>query len=542
MLNFREYFTQISDLIFIVGMLCTFRLFGLVPGLRQTREVSKKKLVQYLVLICLFPTLLATIGMTYLPLQAQELIQWSPQARIPEYEDLTEVPPFLVVDQNLTVHTFNSQPLDLTEDDSPRAVFYRQWSPEQGWSDPIDIILNPEGDSLNLLAVYLDSQDVVHMIIQMNLIELYYTRANLAVAGRANAWSTPLLLDDQSVTMTLGIPFVAAISGDEGGNLVVIYSGVRDGNGIYAMQSADGGISWSNALPIHLTGDDEILPVAPKLYMGDSNLMHAVWSSFNNDGSGGPGYYAQLDMRNGRWDKLVDLDVPGIRTPNVIEYEGDIIVTYYHHNENKNWWRKSSDGGQTWSDPILISSLHRGTNGFTSLVIDSENKLHLFFAQRIDDNNHGVWQTLWTGNSWTEIVPVVRGPQVSDQVGGQGFDPHSARAVVVNGNHLLVTWVTDGFAGLNGAWYAYAVLDSPEFPRVPLPTLTPFATITALAEEAVQVTVTPTPTRNILANGQLDPDIATNSPATPLIFGLIPAIALVIGVVIFHQIYYRPRN
>lgn len=475
-------------------------------------------------------------------LQAQELIQWSPQARIPEYEDLTEVPPFLIADQNLTVHAFNSQPLDLTEEDSPRAVFYRQWSPEQGWSDPIDIILNPDGNSLNLLAVYLDSQGVVHLLIQLNLINLYYTRANLAVAGRANAWSTPLLLDDQSVTMTIGVPFVAAISGDEAGNLVAIYSGVRDGNGIYAMQSADGGSTWSSSLPIYLTGDEEILPVAPQLSLGDSNRMHAVWSSFNDDGSGGPGYYAQLDMGNGRWSDLVELDVPGIRTPNVIEYEGDIIVTYYHHNENKNWWRKSSDGGQTWSDPVLISSLHRGTNGFTSFVVDSDNELHLFFAQRIDDNNHGMWHTFWTGNSWSGIVPVVRGPTVRDQVGGQGFDPHSARAIIINGNHLLVTWVTDGFAGLNGAWYAYATLSSPELPRFPLPTLTPAATLTIPAEDTATISVTPTPTMSIFSGGQPDGGSASNSPAPPLIFGLIPAIALVIGVVVFHQIYYRPRN
>ncbi len=475
-------------------------------------------------------------------LRAQEPIQWSPQARIPEYEDLTEVPPFLVVDQNLTVHAFNSQPLDLTEDGSPRAVFYRQWSPEQGWSDHIDIILNPEGNSLNLLAVYLDAQDVVHLIIQMNLVDLYYTQANLAMAGRANAWSTPLLLDNQSVTMTIGVPFVAAISGDEAGNLVVIYSGVRDGNGIYTMQSADGGGTWSNALPIYLTGDEEILPVAPQLYLGESSRMHAVWSSFNDDGSGGPGFYAQFDLRNGRWDKLIELDVPGIRTPNVIEYEGDIIVTYYHHNENKNWWRKSSDGGLTWSDPVLISSLHRGTNGFTSFVKDSDNRLHLFFAQRIDDNNHGMWHTLWIGNGWTDIGPVVRGPTVRDQIGGQGFDPHSARAVIVNGNHLLVTWVTDGFAGLNGAWYAYAKLDSPQLPRVPLATLTPVATKTDLADDAVQLQETPTPAHNILANDLLDPNSNSNSPATPLIFGLVPVFALIIGVVVFHQIYYRPRN
>jgi hypothetical protein len=495
--------------------------------------VRRFGLASFLLLLGLF---------SYSELQAQEPIQWSSQARIPVYEDLTETPPILIADQNLTVHAFNSQLLDLTDPDSPRAVFYRQWSQEQGWREPIDIILNPDGNNLNLLDAFLDEEGVVHLLVQMNLNHLYYTRANLAEAGRAPAWSTPVLLDDQSSTVTLGVTFVAAMSGDDAGNLVAIYSGFRDGNGIYAMQSSDAGKTWSNSIPTYLSGDEDILPVAPKLYYGESNRMHAVWSTFNEDGSGGPGYYAQLELSNGRWSDLIDLDLPGIRTPNVIEYEGDIIVTYYHHNENKNWWRRSSDGGQTWSDPALISSLHRGTNGFTSFVVDSDNDLHLFFAQRIDDNNHGMWHMLWNGNSWADAVPVVSGPQVRDQIGGQGFDPHSARAVIVNGNNLLVTWVTDGFAGLNGAWYAYATLNSPQLPRVPLATVTPLATPTTLVQDASQLAVTPTPSRSILEDEQLEQTGAITSPAPALIFGLVPAIALVIGVIIFHQIYYRPRN
>jgi hypothetical protein len=278
------------------------------------------------------------------------------------------------------------------------------------------------------------------------------------------------------------------------------------------------------------------------LYFGESQRRHAIGSSFNEDGSGGPGFYAQLDMTNGRWINLTELDSPGIRTPNVVEYGSDIIVTYYHNNENKNWWRKSSDGGQTWSNPMLISPLHRGTNGFTSFTIDSNNDLHLFFAQRIDDDNHGMWHSYWSGNGWTDIVPVVRGPQIRDQIGGQGFDPHSARAIIVNGNNLLVTWVTDGFAGLNGAWYAYTKLDAPQLPRVPLATPTPVVTKANQDGNAVQPQETPTPTRNILVSDIPDPNNNSNSPATPVIFGLVPVAALIIAVILFHQIYLRPRN
>jgi hypothetical protein len=480
--------------------------------------------------------LLVLLGSSPILLQAQQAGPWSPQARIPEYEDLTETPPFLIADENMTVHVFNSQALELNRNNSPRAVFYRQWTPDKGWTDPIDVILNPDSNSLDLLDVYLDEQGMVHLLIQMGTKGLYYTKADLALAGRAASWSRPVLLDEQAAAMTTGVPFVAAINGDGGDEIVVLYSGLRDGNGMYALHSTNQGDTWGAPTTIYLTGDEEILPVAPKLAMGGSGSMHAVWSSFNEDGSGGPGYYAQLDVENGRWQSLIELDTPGIRTPNAIEYGDDIIVTYYHHNENKNWWRKSSDGGQTWSQPSLIAPLHRGTNGFTSFAIDSNNDLHLFFGQRIDDNNHGMWHTLWTGNGWAEISPVVRGAQVRDREGGQGFDPHSARSVIINGNHLLVTWVTDGFAGLNGAWYSFTTLAAPELPRLPLVSPTP---IIANDDPATDFVIAPEaliPTRHTLADEQQALDSAITHPSNPLLISLLPVVALIAGVVVVWQL------
>ena len=54
-------------------------------------------------------------------------------------------------------------------------------------------------------------------------------------------------------------------------------------------------------------------------------------------------------------------------------------------------------------------------------------------------------------------------------VGSNGFGPRSARAVVSNGNVILVTWGTDGFQGTNGAWYSYKKIDAPELPTELLP-------------------------------------------------------------------------
>ena len=90
-----------------------------------------------------------------------------------------------------------------------------------------------------------------------------------------------------------------------------------------------------------------------------------------------------------------------------------------------------------------------------SQVTDRRNPLSRFLLQRIDAiSTHGMWHTTWTGYGWTSPEVVVKGPKVTDVIGGKGFDPNSARAVIVNGNVSLVTWSTDGSSGTNGAWFS----------------------------------------------------------------------------------------
>ena len=63
----------------------------------------------------------------------------------------------------------------------------------------------------------------------------------------------------------------------------------------------------------------------PKLFVGELGLFHAVWTTFLEDGSAGPGYYASFDPQTISWSEPMELDTPGIRTPSVIETQGKIL-------------------------------------------------------------------------------------------------------------------------------------------------------------------------------------------------------------------------
>lgn len=475
---------------------------------------------------------------------AQQAYFWSPQERIPEYHDATEEPPYLIADQNHTIHAFNSQPLDLSNNASPNAIYYRQWTLENGWSTPNDILYDESGGNINLVGVISDKFGIVHLIFLGGDQNLYYTYAYLAQAGSSVSWAEPQIIAGQATRTGPGFENIGAIAVDDDANeLVVIYSGSQYGSGLYYVFSSDHGASWSEPYLVYLVGGGDSVVTDPELYAGKSGVFHVVWSNFRSDGSGGSGYYAFWDSANQSWSNPMKLDVPGIRTPSVIGYNDNIFVSYYHVNSNGNWWRRSSDNGLTWTTPIRISPRHVGTNGGLSFAIDSDDTLHAFFGERINDDNHGIWHVVWTGTSWSNPEAVVRGPQVRDVSGGRGFDPRSARAVISNGNVILVTWGTDGFAGVNGAWYSYKRLNTPELPALPL--VVPSVTVQGASTEN-ESNMIPTPNvesapPNVLENNDGSSQ-ALRNPQTAILFGVIPVIILLIGIILVRYYISYSRN
>lgn len=453
---------------------------------------------------------------------AQAPERWSPPAKVPSYKQFTERPPFLFADQNHTIHAFNSQAGD---GGGPEAIWYRQWTLANGWSDPNDIIAG--NNDIELLAMAVDTQSVVHLVMQFN-VDIYYASAPLAEAGRAPSWSEPILIGEQALP-----PFNAAIvAGAQGRNLYVLYGGDPNGTGVYWVMSSDGGETWSGPEVLFLTTSEDQAAAGLDAIWGQDQRLHVVWNVFNALGTGVAGYYARLDPTADFWSIPMELDEGGIQLgieyPKVFEYHDDLLLTYYNGKTNQNYWRRSSDGGTTWSEPALISPRHIGKNGRASLTVDSGDRLHLFFAERIDDDNQGVWHSLWTGAGWTEPIPVVRGPKVIDRVGGNGFGPHSPSARIVNGNLLFVVWATDGGVGSNGAWFAYTTLGTPELPTVTLPRAALPSAVTPQPQPSVTLpAATPAPTaqpRPVLPAG---PAPRAASPARPLLVGLAPATLLV---------------
>lgn len=494
---------------------------------------------------------------------------WTPVAPIPQF-DAEALPPYMVVDENRTVHAFASLPLSDDPTD-PAAkelgIFYRQWTADGGWSPLNDILLTPLKQQARVKDVFLDKAGIIHLVFyggDEQDANIYYTWAPAADAGSAHAWAEPLAIGPMATT-----PEVAAIAGNGEDKLVVIYAGnLGEGNSLYVTYSDDAGVSWSDPATLFSTYSLENKVFDFDWHMGESGRLYAVWNVTNQNGQNVTGYYAKLDnLADRKWTEPVEIDKNvglGIAIPAVTEYNGDVMLIYNNGLADTvspvMWFKLSTDGGNRFSDPIRPFPEHIGRNGVISFVKDSDGTLHVFWGQRIPGglgenvDMHGMWHSTWDGGAWRPPVPVVSGPQSSE------FDPYDARAAVVQGNVILLTWRTDPGREVSSTWYSSTVLDTPELPVKPLPalpqsqlpsvSLAAGAVLTETAAVSVPselgaVLATSTPS---VQDSQVNLDFSkqpgpagAGSPAVPLLGAVVPTMFFVIAALLIGSLR-RPKS
>lgn len=474
-----------------------------------------------------------------------QLTGWTPQQHVPGYLDDT-LPPYLIADTARTVHVFASQGRD--KEDTGEAVSYSQWRADTGWTMPIDIILSPFKDQARVMGGFLDSEGVIHLIFfggDDSGADIYYTTANAAVAGDSHSWRKPLIVGPMAIT-----PNVASIASDGEGTFVVLYSGNLDvGNSLYAVISNDNGETWSDPEQVFSTYSTKEKVFDFSMHLGQSGILHVVWNVTNEQGQNVGGYYAQLsNVYGGEWSEAIELDTNrglGIAIPAVYEFKGQVFILYNNGLSEVTapvqWMRRSEDGGKTFTRPVRPFNNHIGRNGHFSFVVDSSEMLHLFFGQRIPGgidgklDLHGMWHATWRGGRWEGPLAVVSGAYKDDI--DNSFDPYDARAVVSQGNVILITWRTDPGRKQPGVWFASKQLDTPELPVTPLPLVWPTSTATPEPTATEAEVPTLTPTQIIAAASTAGENVRpgqSSGPGQVLIIGAIPVVILLLAAAIWQ--------
>lgn len=504
-------------------------------------------------------------GLSLQPVNAGKSYSWSPDEKVPGYLDDTFTP-FLLADRNRTVHAFASQWVDA--DGRKLAIVYRQWTLKGGWTRPVDIILSPIGGSANLTGAFLDASDTMHVIFTAteNLTRrtyVFYSRAPAASADLASAWSAPIIVGDGALGLNSG-----AIIGDDQGNLVIIYSGNRDGTGVYYTYSRNSGLEWSIPSSAFLTYNEDLSTFSLRLAIGPDQKIRAAWNVVTNLGVDEALYFANFDTASSKWDPAVELDeridLPEYFGPSypVIADNGREVIVFYNGGNPLSGRpvgagrpiqraRISLDGGATWSEPLDPFPFHVGRSGEHTMVLDGNGTPHVLFIQRIESLDEqgrytiigGVWHSRFENGAWTNPDRFVT-----------LLAPHDVRAVIVQGNVLLAVWREDPGLGADGIWYSYSILDAPELPVTPLAAAPADVPGLATTPGAVSEPGTPEPTLapEQLSNPEQIPNPALldeappsdlgRNPALPIIIGTLPVILILIGVVVGYRFLASRRE
>ena len=100
---------------------------------------------------------------------------------------------------------------------------------------------------MQLVGAASDDIGQVHLIAQKKAGDIYYAQNYLANANNASFWTPLIFIAGESEPARPGVENIAAIAA-KGDEIVVIYSGTQDGNGLYFTSSSDNGNSWTDSL------------------------------------------------------------------------------------------------------------------------------------------------------------------------------------------------------------------------------------------------------------------------------------------------------
>jgi len=481
-------------------------------------------------------SLLLLVGLIFntLPVNAQVSPSWAYPAKVPGLTD-SGLDPIILTDSEGTIHIFNSQPAN-----EYLSIFYTRWNYQKGWSALVDIITSPRGDA-RIQDCYLDEKGWIHLIFwggdELGA-DMYYTKAPVISADKSTDWSDLVLIGDSAI-----IPPTGALAMDRDENLIALYGSNLRGNGLYAVKSLDDGKNWSSPEPIFFTYQSTLWPTALEQLTDEDGQIFATWVVADESGNGQEIYFSKLTPDDQSWTKPIILaEAIGFEsdTPTIIKHLDDLIIIYHNNDPTTRWMRRSSDNGDTWSQPTRLFD-HVGSNGAASLVIDNGDNLHLFFGNRVGvPAVHGAWYSQWREDQWSNPEAIISGYQVFGGPNGEeGFDPSFLQATVSRGNLLFIIWRHDPRAGPTNIWYTYQTTNAPQIPVTPLPAIimqTP--TATALPTETQIPTIVSTPDSINIDDSQPDiaptPETKIDNPNTSIIFGLVP-VAILFIVIIFLQ-------
>jgi hypothetical protein len=329
-------------------------------------------------------------------------------------------------DQVGRVHVVWAESTEAVEEGILETILYTRLVDGE-WSQPIDVLAVPAGDSLRPDALHVDPYGQLVLIWHSGR-GLNLSRADAADAASARAWTSTRLdvaVDVNSADLAIG----------QTGAYHVVY--VRDNRELVYLSSPDAGASWTKEQV--LTGVDlsRLALIGPTIALDNADGIYVSWTRTSEEASWGPvGVWFLHSVDGGNtWEDEDEL-AGGVRygwSDLLVDAEQNIHLFFlggipvggrYH------LW--SDDRGRSWAGPVLVARPEEisGLPGPGNLLLDSAGTMHAVFAG-LGSEGDKIWHATWDEVSW-------RGPETISRA-----LPHSEKvsATVAQGHQIHAAWM-----------------------------------------------------------------------------------------------------
>lgn len=442
-------------------------------------------------------------------------------------EDGMSSQPSMVHDQYGYIHMFWSE--SGFADGRP-IIRYSRFNGET-WSVPNDVFIAPEDSVIVFISPFVDSKGMLHLLwSENNTGPLMYSRAPAYDAISAKNWIDPIPIDVTS--------FWGDIVVDSKGVMHVLFSDYYgEAQGMYYVRSENNGFSWSSPLWLDPDIPAGQGPTYVNLGIDENDGLHALWHYIDNATANGTWIrYTNSSDAGNSWIVPITIDKADesydelrLPYPEFLVAGQQVQIIWAGNSNTNREHRYSTNAGRTLSPTIrILGDLHGQALG-GGLDVDSLGRVH--YATQVR-SPIGIYHTYWDNGSWSI-------PNIAYFIGNEEVDPsnihaHNVRLAIRAGNQVVVAFTS---APNDPQWSLYVIQttlqDAPELEPLPIPTQAPVSI------------PTPTPTvEPVNVTTPLSPEIASpptevGQPSLGIVWGIIPALALLGGLIVFRAVRKR---
>lgn len=336
-----------------------------------------------------------------------DLQDWFPQdlvwkniasLRIGRNELLT---PVLASDDRGYTHAIWSHPSEINAVGQSTVLSYIRFDGIQ-WTEGLEILKSPDGMAIQP-AIAVDPGGRLLVVWSGGETgQILFSDASIELGLISASWSDPQQLP--TIRSAGSNPDILV---DQDGTIYVIYAiPINEHRGIYLVRSLDGGITWSEPIPVFdgVAAGWEIVDNPQVVIVGD-NQLHAAWLRYPLPYNAVPSaYYSARSLDGGRSWSEPELVVEGeiVWSELITGAEGSVHRVWQERSADRMtiWHELSLDGGVSW-ERISPVSIFGDAIGDPDITADPGGRLHLLQLIQRDTGQYALQDWQWDSDGWS---------------------------------------------------------------------------------------------------------------------------------------------